>query len=179
MKALIGIGSVVILALVGVFMYMSYSNSEVRLRNAVTAQQTANETSFDTCWKIIQGQAQVAEKYKDSFKEIYIGLMEGRHYEKGGALMKFITEANPAFDIKLFEKVSNSIEVQRTAFMRDQQKLIDLKREHDNVRMTAPGSWFVGSRPPVEIKIVTSTKTGEAFKSRKEDDIDVFKTEKK
>lgn len=174
MKALVVVGALVGVALIGFLMYMSCSNSEIRLRNAVTAQQKANETSFDTCWKIIQGQAQVADKYKDSFKEIYIGLMEGRHYEKGGTLMKFITESNPTFDVKLFEKVANSIEGQRTAFMRDQQKLIDLKREHDNVLTTMPGSFFVGSRPPVEIKVVTSSKTEKTFETRKEDDVDVF-----
>lgn len=178
MKALIAVGALVGLVVMGFLMYMSYSNSEVRLRNAVKAQQEANTTSFDTCWKIIQGQAQVADKYKDSFKEIYVGLMEGRHYDKGGQLMKFITEANPNFDIKLFEKVSNSIEGQRTAFMRDQQKLIDLKREHDNVLTTMPGSFFVGGRPPVEIKIVTSTKTEKTFETRKEDDVDIFNTKK-
>jgi hypothetical protein len=175
MKALAAVGALVGLVVMGFLMYMSYSNSEVRLRNAVKAQQEANTTSFDTCWKIIQGQAQVADKYKDSFKEIYVGLMEGRHYEKGGNLMKFITEANPTFDIKLFEKVSNSIEGQRTAFMRDQQKLIDMKREHDNILTTMPGSFFVGSRPPVEIKIVTSSKTEKTFQTGKEDEVDVFK----
>lgn len=175
MKALAVVGAVLALGLMFGLMYMSYSNSEVRLRNAVTAQGKANETSFDTCWKIIQGQAQVSEKYKDSFKEIYVGLMEGRHYEKGGNLMKWITEANPAFDIKLFEKVANSIEAQRTAFMRDQQKLIDLKREHDNLLTTMPGSWFLGGRPPVEIKVVTSSKTEKTFQDGKDDDVDVFK----
>ena len=101
--------------------------------------------------------------------------MEGRHYDKGGQLMKFITEANPNFDIRLFEKVANSIEGQRTGFMRDQQKLIDMKREHDNVLTTMPGSLFVGSRPPIEIKVVTSTKTEKTFETRKDDDVDVFK----
>jgi hypothetical protein len=173
MKALIGVG--VLVALVGMIfmMYASASNSEVRLRNAVTAQQKANETSFDTCWKIISQQAQLTDKYKDGFKEIYVGLMEGRHYEKGGALFKFVTESNPKFDVQLFVKLATSIEAQRTVFKRDQQKLIDLKREHDNVLMTIPSSWFVGSRSPVEIKIVTSTKTTEAFNSGKEDNIEL------
>lgn len=173
MKALIGLG--VVVALVGMvfMMYVSASNGEVRLRNAVVAQQKANETSFDTCWKIVQQQAQVTDKYKDAFKEIYVGLMEGRHYEKGGSLFKFVMESNPKFDSKLFLKLATSIESQRTVFKRDQQKLIDLKREHDNMLTTIPSSWFVGSRPPVEIKIVTSTKTTEAFNSGKEDDVDL------
>lgn len=178
MKALVGLGSVLVLALVGVFMYMSCSNAEIRQRNAVTAQGKANETSFDACWKIIQGQAQVSDKYEGAFKEIYPALMEGRHYEKGGALAKFITEANPTFDTKLFEKLANSIEVQRMAFMRDQQKLIDLKREHDNLLATAPSSWFVGGRPPVEIRIVTSSKTDATFSSGKDDEVDIFPAKK-
>lgn len=175
MKILIGFGTMAALAIAALMMYASFSNTEVRLRNALTAQQKSNETSFDTCWKIIQQQAQVADKYKDGFKEIYTGLMDGRHYEKGGSLMKFITEANPNFDVRLYEKVSNSIEGQRTVFKRDQQKLLDLKREHDNVLTTIPSSWFVGSRPHIDVKIVTSTKTTEAFGTGKEDDIDIKK----
>ena len=80
MKALAAIGGLLGIVVMVFVMYMSYSNSEVRLRNAVKAQQEANTTSFDTCWKIIQGQAQVADKYKDSFKEIYGSLMQGREY---------------------------------------------------------------------------------------------------
>lgn len=173
MKALIVVGVVVAIAFSAFLMYASISNAEVRLRNAVTAQQKSNETSFDTCWKIIQQQGQVADQYKDGFKEIYVGLMEGRHYEKGGSLMKFIQENSPVFSEKLFEKVSNSIEVQRTVFKRDQQKLIDLKREHDNMLVTIPSTWFVGSRPPVNIKIVTSSKTEATFDTGKEDDLDI------
>lgn len=171
---LIGLGVAVVLGAILLFMYVGYSNSEVQLRNQITAKQKANEASFDTCWKIIKQQAQVAETYKDGFKEIYVGLMEGRHYEKGGALMKFITEANPAFDIRLFEKVSNSIEAQRTSFLRDQQQLLDLKREHDNLLDVLPGSIFVGGRPRIEVKIITSGATQETFRTGEENDVDVF-----
>ena len=156
-------------------MYMSYSNGEVRLRNQVTAQQKANETSFDTCWKIISQTAQIADQYKDSFKEIYPALMEGRYGNaRGGALMSWITESNPELSTKLYDKVAAAVEGQRTVFKRDQQKLIDLKREHDNLLMTMPSSWFVGSRPAVEIQIVTSTKTDVTFATGKEDDVDLF-----
>ncbi len=171
---LIGLGVIVVLGIVVVLMYVGYSNSEVRLRNQITAKQKSNEASFDTCWKIIKQQAQVADQYKDSFKEIYVGLMEGRHYEKGGALMKFITESNPAFDIRLFEKVANSIEAERRSFLRDQQQLLDLKREHDNLLDLIPSSIFVGGRPRIEVKIITSGTTQETFRTGEENDIDVF-----
>jgi hypothetical protein len=162
---------------VGIFFVMKVSaeNSEVRLRKQVEAQVKANETSFDTCWKIVQSQAGVAEKHKEAFKDIYQGLMAGRHYEKGGTFMKWITESNPNFDGKLYEKLMNSIEAQRMRFMRDQQKLVDLKREHDTMLEVWPSSMFVGDRDPVEITVVTSSKTEATFETGKEDNIDVFK----
>ena len=166
---------VMVTGCIGGCMWMSYSNGEVRLRNQVAAQQKANETSFDTCWKVISQTAQIADQYKDSFKDIYSSLMEGRYGNaRGGALMSWIKESNPEFSDKLYLKVAAAVEGQRTVFKRDQQKLIDLKREHDNLLMTMPSSWFVGSRPPVEIQIVTSTKTDVTFTTGKEDDVDLF-----
>lgn len=175
MKTLIGVVSVAVLALVGLLMYMGASNKEVRLRNQLTAQQKANEATFDTCWKTIQQLAQVADKHKDAFKEIFVGLNEARHYDKGGTLFKFVTESNPNFDSALFQKLANAIESHRKEFLNEQKKLIDLKREHDDVLTTVPSSWFVGSRAPIEIKVVTSSKTEKTFEAKKEDEIDVFK----
>lgn len=175
MKALVGIGSVVVLALVVVFMYISANNAEVGLRNRGKAKQKANTTTFDNCWKTVQQLAQVADKHKDAFKEVFVGLNEARHYDKGGQLFKFITESNPAFDSALYQKVANAIEAHRAEFTRDQKELIDIKREHDDLLAKIPSSWFVGSRAPLEIVIVTSSKTEDTFRSGKEDDVDVFK----
>lgn len=172
------IGIVVVGVLVFVFMSIHYKTREVELRNAVVAKQKANETSFDTCWKIVQQQAQVTESYKDSFKDIFKGLMEGRHYEAGGQFMKFITEANPKFDIKLFVKLANSIEAQRTRFMRDQQDLLAIKQEHDNLLDSPVSGFFLSGKQKIDVQIVTSTKTQEAFKTGKEDDIDVMPKKK-
>lgn len=170
----VALGVVVILVASIFFMAIGYKNAEVRLRNQITAKQEANKASFDTCWKIIQQQAQVSDQYKDAFKEIYGGLMEGRHYEKGGGLIKFITEANPNFDVKLYEKVANSIEAQRSSFLRDQQQLLDLNREHDNLLDSIPSGWFLAGCSKIEVKIITSGKTQETFSTGKEDDIQIF-----
>ena len=175
MKALIGFGSVAILALVGVFMYISANNKDARLRNQGSAKQKANTTSFDNCWKTVQQLAQVTDKFKGDFKDVFVSLNESKHYGKGGSLFKFITEANPAFDQSLYMKLANAIESHRADFTRDQKALIDIKREHDDLRTTIPSSWFVGGRPEMEITIVTSSKTEETFKSGKEDDVEIFK----
>lgn len=168
--------AVVILALGGcvVLTYFNYDGQEIQLRNAVKAQQKSNEVSFDNTWKIIQQQAEVTDKYKDSFKEIYVELMQGRHYEAGGNFMKWIKESNPNFDSSLFKNLINSISAERKTFERNQNKLIALKQEHDNVRTTAPGRYFVGRRPEIEIAIVTSTRTEKTFQTGKDDDTNVF-----
>ena len=167
---------VVVLALggCGVLMYFNYDGQEIGLRNAVKAHQKSNEVSFDNTWKIIQQQAEVTDKYKDSFKEIYVELMQGRHYEAGGNFMKWIKEANPNFDSSLFKNLINSVAAERKTFERNQNKLIALKQEHDNVRTTAPGRFFVGWRPEIEIAIVTSTRTEKTFQTGKDDDTNVF-----
>ena len=160
-------------------MYVSYNNQEVRLRKKAEAQQKANETSFDTCWKVVSQIAQVADQYKEAFKEIYPKLMEGRYGNaRGGALMSWVTESNPQFDTKLYEKVANAIEEHRLIFKRDQQKLIDIKREHDVLLETIPASLFVGGRDAIEIQIVTSSKTAKTFETGAEDDVDLFKKKK-
>lgn len=179
MKALIGagilVGLVIVLALGWFFMGMHYRNREVELRNEISSKQKANEASFDTTWKIISQQAQVTENYKESFRQIYVDLMNARHMEAGGTFMKWIKEANPKFDSSMFKKLMSSIEGNRTKFQRDQVELLALSTEHNNILGTEPGRWFVGDRKKIDVVIVTSTKSDEAFKTGKEDDVDLFK----
>lgn len=173
MKGLI-VGMLVILMVVavGVIWYFTISNTEISLRNQIKAQQESCKVVFDNTWKIISQKAQVADKYKDAFKDIYPALMEGRYgNEKGGSLLKFVTESNPQFESSIYKDLSASIEAQRSIFTRDQNKLIDLKREHDNLRMTFPSAIVVGSRPEVEIELITSSKTKETFATGEENDI--------
>lgn len=178
MKAVIaGVAVLLVLVVVIYFaMSVSYSNGEIRLRKQVVAQQKSNEAVFDNTWKIIQQQAGIATEYKDAFRQIYPELMQGRYGNaRGGALMSWIQEHNPQFDPRLYEKVANSVEVQRTIFTNEQRKLIDLQREHATMLETFPGSWFLAGRQSVEIKIVTSAKTETAFATGKDDDVDLFK----
>lgn len=173
--ALVGLLVLGMVVLIPMLMYVSYSNQEVRLRNALAAQQRSNEAVFDNTWKILKQQAGVAEQHKDAFREIYSDLMHGRYDSGGGQMMKWVQEHNPQFDSSLFGRLMTSIESQRTIFTREQQKLIDMKREHDNLLATLPSSIFVGSRGPIQIVVVTSSRTDRAFQEGQEDDIDLFK----
>jgi len=163
------------LALLCIVSYFSYSNTEIRLRNKAAAQQKKCEIVYDETWKVISQKAQVADNYKQAFQEIFPALMEGRYgNEKGGALMKFVNEANPNFDISLYKDLSNAIEAKRAVFTREQGELIAVKQLHDDIRTTAPSSWIVGGRPELDIKLVTSSRTDTAFATGKDDDVNVF-----
>lgn len=165
-----------IIALVGI----SASNKEVQLRSQITAQKEVCEAFYDKLWKIISQKAQVADQYKSAFKEIYPQLIEGRYgNEKGGTLMKWITESNPTFDISLYKDLMNSIEAERTGFFMEQKRLTDLNNEHRIVRQTFPNSLFIGSRPDIQITIVSSSATKMVMQTGLEDDVDIFMSEKK
>jgi hypothetical protein len=45
--------------------------------------------------------------------------------------------------------------------------------EHDNMRETWPGSWVVGSRPKIDIVIVTSGHADKAFETGQDNDTDL------
>lgn len=178
-KVLIGLcvslASLFVVALLASMVYFSYSNSEIKLRNAANAQQQANEAIFDNVWKTIQQQAEVSSEYKNAFAEIWKDIISSRYQNaRGGALMSFIKEHNPDFSPDLYKKLMNTIESERKEFLNNQKKLIDLKREHDNMRTTFPGSLICGNRSELEITIVTSSKTQDVFENKKEENIEIF-----
>lgn len=155
-------------------MNIQYDNREARLRNQASAQQDANKVVFDKVWKVLQQKAQVTDQYKDAFAKIYPELMEGRYgNERGGALLSMITESNPNFDVSLYKDLMTSIEAQREGFARVQIALRDIKREHDDLRTTAPANWFVNAEE-LKVVLVTSGKTDEAFSTGREEDVDLF-----
>jgi len=169
--------SIILAILVGGYFLMkiSYSNKEITLRNRSDAQQDICKLVYDETWKIIKQKAQVADQYKTAFREIFPELMEGRYGDqRGGALLSFIHESNPEFDVSIYKEISSSIEAQRHKFTGAQSMLRDIKRVHDDLRLRFPSSHFVGDRRELEIKLITSTKTEKIFEEGKEDDISIF-----
>ena len=168
------VGAIVVLlfSIMGTMWWFATSNTEIKLKNQIFAQQKSCETVFDKTWKIISQKAQIADKYKDAFKQIYPELMAGRYNNaRGGSMMSWVQESNPNFDVSLYKDLMIAIEAQRNEFNREQQKLIDLKREHDTLRQTFPASIVVGNRKEIVINIVTSSKTKETFVTGEENDI--------
>lgn len=171
--------SILSLVLLCTIIGLTANNKEIKIRSKITAQKEVVEAFYDKLWKVISQKAQIAEQYKTAFKDIYPQLIEGRYgNEKGGTLMKWITESNPTFDVSLYKEISSSIETERAGFFMEQKKLVDLNNEHRIIRNTFPNSIFIGNRPDIVITIISSSKTKAIMESGQENDIDIFSKDK-
>lgn len=159
--------------------WVSYHNKEVDLRNQILAQQQKCEVVFDQVWKIISQQAQITEEHKDSFREIYVDIMDARNQNSRGALMSWVQEQNPQFDSKLFDRLMNTVEEQRLVFTREQTALISLAQQHKAMLERFPGNVILSNRKEVPIQLVTSTKSKSSYATGADDDVELFKKEGK
>lgn len=150
-------------------------NGEVGLRNAIKAKQVANQATFDNMVKQISQVAEVTEEQTRALKDIFLGHAAARTGEGSDrAIMKWVTESVPNVDTGVYKNLQNIIVAARNSFTSDQVALLDLKREHDSMLAKFPGSLFLAGRQPMDVTIVTSSRTGQAFSSGKDDDTKVF-----
>jgi uncharacterized protein YneF (UPF0154 family) len=178
MKAFVGLLVVVVLLIVGVVggaLYgVSVSNQEVRLRNKAVAQQKANEAVFDNMWKTIAQTCEVKDDYKDTFRDSWTKIIASQNTgEAASAIKVTINRINPKLSSSIFKQTMTVIEGSRKEFLNNQKQLVDIKREHDDIRQTWPGSMICGDRPELEITVITSTRTNTVFKDGKDDNIDL------
>lgn len=177
-KTIVAVSIIVILGLgfiATVGGYFSYNNKEVSLREQAEAQRGKVEGVHDAMWKIISQKAQVSNEYRAGFDSIYTHIIDGRYSKGDGSLMKWITEANPNFDTSLYKDVMDAIEVQRTQFMKAQERMIDIKREHSTLCKTYPGRWFISNTSEIEYTIVSSTQSKQTMETGLDDNVDLFK----
>jgi hypothetical protein len=155
-------------------MYFSYNNTEVSLRNQAEAQRGKIEANFDAMWKIINQEAQVADEYKNAFKEIYPAIIEGRYSQGDGSLMKWIQEQNPNFDTSLYKHLMQSIEAQRLSFANAQYRMLDIIRQHTTLCESMPAKWFIQNKEPIEYTVISSTKTKSTITTGIDDSVELF-----
>jgi len=177
-KAIIAVLAVAIVVFVGGYFLMSwsYQNQETELRNLANQKQEVCAAHFDKMWKTIQQVAQVPDAAKQAFREMYEPLISGRYSaDSGGVFMKWIQEQNPAFDWTLYGRVQTTVIAERESFFKDQEALLDVKREHTNLIQKRPGRWFLDPSDTLKVTIITSEKTKEAYETGEENDVDLFK----
>lgn len=147
-----------VLIVVFVAMYFSYNNKEVALRKESDAQRGKIETARDRMFQIIREQANVSTEYREAFNEIYPKIIAGR-YEHGGELMKWIQEANPQFDTSLYQSLTNSIEVQRTAYTSTQNRMLDIINQRATLLESYPSKWFVRNKSAIDFTPISTSDT--------------------
>lgn len=164
-------GAVVIILIA---MYFTFNNKEVALRKEAEAQRGKIESVYDTMWKVLKQEAGVTEQYRKTFEEIYPKLIAGRYEKDGGQLLKMIQESNPAFDTRLYDKLMQSIEVQRAYFATAQQRMLDILRERETLLESMPQCWFISNKTKIDYQVISSTVTQNVIATRRDDDIELF-----
>jgi len=170
---LASVGAIILFGVMIAIWGVGVSNTEIELRTQAEAQEKNNENIYQKVWTVIKQKAQVTDKYADDFKGIYTGLMDSRYKgdEGDNPAFKWIHEQNPQLSVEMYKDLGDSIGGLRAEFAMVQSRLIDIKREHDILRKRFPSSLIVGSRPALEIVIVTSEKTKETFSTGEENNI--------
>lgn len=167
------IGSLVIAATLAIGIgvvsyYFSTNNQATRLETQFSACQKENETMFDNMWKTIQQKYQLKSDYAKDTKELFAQVIQGR---SGGTMIKAFQESNPALDVSIYKDIMATIEGKRDQFKRSQDMQIAIKNTHDNLLKTVPSCWFLTGHKSLELKLVTSDKTNQAFSSGVDNDI--------
>lgn len=179
------IGAVLFTLILLVSSYFSIQNTAVAKQENVRAHEKAYNQEFDNMFKKIAQIAQIPDHAlqgaKEAFKEIYTPLIEGRYKDgRNDGLMRWIQESNPQFDTKdyysLYQGLANTIEASRDKLTNKGNEWVTVVQDYNTYIRTVPNSWFLSNSkfPREEAKIITSSKTEEAVKTGKDDDIDLF-----
>lgn len=170
-----GVIALIVFMLIG--SVISTYNQEATLRTSINAKQQANTAEFDNMWKKINQVAQVPDQELNKIKEIIVSYADSRTSDNQGQMMAWIKEAVPNIDTSSYKLLMNIITSSRDAWTMRQAELIDLNRERNKLLATFPSGFILRlfGREPIEIKVVTSTKTERSFETGKDDDVELFK----
>ncbi len=174
MKSLIIAGvvlSIIFLVFIPIVVWaIGVSNTEIELRNQFDAAEKVIVLTHDTMWKTISQKFQLSNEYKKAFIEAISEVVEGR---KGGSLIKFTTEANPAISENLYKEIMATVEGKRDLLQTKQQIVLDISVVHKNLCQKLPYSLIVGGRPALEVKLITSDRSENAMETGKDNSVDL------
>ena len=174
--AIVGIGFLTILMLgIGA---ASFDTKEVALRNNITAKQSDHKNQMDAMWKIIDQNAQVAQEDRNTLTKLFNDYAAGRANGDSKAIFNWVKEAVPNVNVNSdnFKTLMNTITAQRDGFKFRQTELLDLGRAHDDLIMKFPNNVYAhlfGCKH-IDLVIVTSDLTEDAFKTGKDNDTKLF-----
>jgi len=200
-KTLITLGVlIVVLIAVSFFWDMSVDNKEIDLRKQHYAQVDVCKTSHDAMWKVIAQDAEITDKYKQDFEEIFPKIANNMMSDE--AMFQWMAGFNPEYSPDLYKELMKTIKTERSKFKRAQDIAIDISREYKAYIQKKPATWMINndilealeykkySLEEVEqlsladntyeaylvlsYKPVLSTKTNDVFKTGLDDDVKLF-----
>ncbi len=156
---------ILLVAVVVLGYFISVSNTEIRLRNLVKAQQEVCEANFDKMWKVIKQITHVSDTYLDAFKEVYPKLISGRYQGKD---IQFVVEHNPPLSTSVLEQLANAIEINREQFFSHQRLLVARHNEHKTFIESFPACILLPNAQEIKITVIKSDHTTEVYATGKE-----------
>ena len=175
----IAIVGIIILSIVSISNFISFSNSEIGLRNSFNQKMTERTAFYDKMWKTLSQKSQIALKNDSSFRNNIDIIMSGRK-DAPQVFMKWITETNPNANYSevsmLYADLSRSVEAQREGFFVQEKVMQDIVKQHNNLLQMFPGSFYniFFNRDGLIYKPITSDITDEVIKSGKDNNVKIF-----
>lgn len=159
-------GGVSLIALFSFIWAVATYNRSISLENQFKAAVSSREALYDNMVKQVVEKFGVAKYERQSIVSLIDNAVQGR---SGGAMFKSVQEQYPQVSETMFKEVMATIGGKRDEFTRSQQLIMDIKREHDNLRMQVPSSLVVGGRSELVYVIVSSTDAKETMKTGVDD----------
>jgi len=178
----VGVGLIIILGVIISVVWiagflMSCHNVEVQQRNLLVAKQRDNTSEFDNLKKKINSIVSIPDAQFARLKELFVEHAEARTSggSQDGSLMKWVTESIPNVDkaSEIYEKVMNHVVASRDSWTQRQKELLDMKRVHDNILDVGFRGLVLKNflnRQKIDVIIITSSATQEAFRTGEDND---------
>lgn len=173
------IGAIALITIGAITSFVSFSNTEIELRNTFTQKYSERTAFYDKMWKVLSQKSQIALKNDSSFQNNVNVIMAGRK-DAPQVFMKWITESNPNANFNevsiLYQELSRAVEAQREGMLVQEKYMQDVVKQHSNLLQKFPGSFYniFFSRSMLEYKPITSDRTDDVMKTGKDNDVKLF-----
>lgn len=155
---------------------ISVNNTEVDLRTQVEAVQKDNTQQLANMRNKFKETASVTNKEAELLTSVFVKYAEARSGQGGGSFATAVREAVPTINPQTLVNLQNILESGRNSWTSRQTVLVDKQREHKNIIRKFPGNvlFSILGRKEIEITIVTSADSEEAFRTGKEESVNLF-----
>jgi len=168
--ALTAVGGILILGIIFLFTLIGTFNGYTRLENLAKATQTDNTNVLDNTRKAIREAASVSDKEVEALTNIITGYADSRGENTAGdgqlVTVGMVQEAVPSIQgIETLRNLQNIVVAGRKDWQFSQTRLLEIKRQADDMITTFPSGTILKilGKNEIEVVIITSAETKENF----------------